>query len=115
MSKEDVEKAFHSALKMWREAAPLRFTQVTSGSADIVLTFARKSKFKHISMAHLLGWCIQSFLVLQSLSLAAAAHGDFFPFDGPGGVLAHAFQPGERMGGDVHFDEDETWTAGNQG
>ncbi|KAF3847943.1 hypothetical protein F7725_020971 [Dissostichus mawsoni] len=81
----DVEKSFRSALKLWSDAAPLKFIKVNHGKADIVFSFARKT------------------------------HGDFFPFDGPRGVLAHAFQPGEGIGGDVHFDEDETWTAGRQG
>jgi hypothetical protein len=78
-----VQWAIDQAFGMWSAETPLRFRRVADGtSGDIVIRFV------------------------------AGDHGDGSPFDGPSGVLAHAFYPSNSgpIRGDSHFDEAETWT-----
>uniref|UniRef100_A0A452TW52 Matrix metallopeptidase 7 n=1 Tax=Ursus maritimus TaxID=29073 RepID=A0A452TW52_URSMA len=79
-----VNQLVAKALAMWSQEIPLSFRRVLVGTADIMIGFAR------------------------------GAHGDYYPFDGPGNTLAHAFAPGPGLGGDAHFDEDERWTDGSR-
>ncbi|XP_005998660.1 collagenase 3-like [Latimeria chalumnae] len=77
----DVDRQIQKAFQVWSDVTPLTFTRIYDGTADIMISFGTRF------------------------------HGDFFPFDGPHGTLAHAFAPGDGIGGDAHFDEDETWTT----
>ncbi|XP_071756917.1 collagenase 3-like [Centroberyx gerrardi] len=80
MSMSEVDDSIERALQVWAKVTPLRFTRIYRGTADIMISFVRQS------------------------------HGDYNPFDGPGGILAHAFAPSPGIGGDAHFDDDETFT-----
>ncbi|MFQ5649520.1 MAG: DUF6623 family protein [bacterium] len=88
LPKVQVIRAIEQALSLWQAVTPLCFRRVAmSSSPDIVIRFA------------------------------AGAHGDGNPFDGTGGVLAHAYfppvppNPPTPIQGDAHFDEDEKWTV----
>ncbi|CAA7036122.1 unnamed protein product [Microthlaspi erraticum] len=80
---DEVKSVFSSALVRWAEVIPLTFRQVeTFSTADITIGFY------------------------------SGEHGDGSPFDGRGGVLAHAFPP---TNGRCHFDRDENWIISGNG
>ncbi|GAB5577011.1 matrix metalloproteinase-27 [Prionailurus iriomotensis] len=81
MSRADVDEAIRNGLEVWSRVTPLTFTKTSRGIADIMIAFRTR--------VH--GRCPRY-------------------FDGPLGVLGHAFPPGLGLGGDTHFDEDENWT-----
>ncbi|KAI5624506.1 matrix metalloproteinase 13a precursor, partial [Silurus asotus] len=80
MSEAEVDASIEKALQVWANVTPLKFTRIYSGVADIMISFVVRD------------------------------HGDGSPFDGPNGFLAHAFFPAPGIGGDAHFDDDETFT-----
>ncbi|KAK2846976.1 hypothetical protein Q5P01_009975 [Channa striata] len=80
LKKSDVDRAIRNALNVWSAVTPLTFKKLHEGIADIMISFG------------------------------SLEHGDYNPFDGPNGLLAHAYPPGQGIGGDTHFDEDENWT-----
>ncbi|KAF5902388.1 collagenase 3-like, partial [Clarias magur] len=80
MSMAEVDNSIEKALEVWARVTPLKFTRIYSGVADIMISFV------------------------------TGYHGDKSSFDGPNGFLAHAFFPAPGIGGDAHFDDDETFT-----
>ncbi|GFQ96393.1 matrix metalloproteinase-17 [Trichonephila clavata] len=76
-----VRSQLRKAFEVWSAASALTFEEVQGPSADILVSFLK------------------------------GQHGDGYPFDGEGAVLAHAFFPGEGIGGDAHFDADERWLS----
>ncbi|XP_076606565.1 collagenase 3 [Chaetodon auriga] len=80
-----VHKVLRAAWKLWSNVTPLKFRKRRRKEADIVISFYNSD------------------------------HKDGSPFDGKGGILAHAFLPGYGIGGDVHFDADEDWSFNSTG
>jgi hypothetical protein len=84
-----VKSEIERALREWQKYANI--TLSAGGTADAVRTIA--------------------------IQFARGAHGDAYPFDGPGGILAHTFYPAppnaEPVAGDMHLDADEAWHVGS--
>ena len=88
LSNGRIIQAIEQAFALWSAVTPLSFRRISvASSPDIVIRFV------------------------------TGDHGDGNDFDGPGGVLAHAYfppvppNPPTAIQGDAHFDDAETWTV----
>lgn len=78
-TRRDANVPVAKALIKWMSVSPFRFAYRDDfGKVDIKISFERRD------------------------------HGDGYPFDGPNGVLAHAFSPTD---GRLHFDAEENWRS----
>lgn len=84
-SVDQVRAEIVEAFKIWSEATGLTFKE-SSGQVDIEVSFGAREHAR-----------------------GPETNDTDPPFDGPGGVLAHAFYPGAGVGGDCHVDLAETW------
>jgi len=88
LPEDDARAELVRALGEWGRVASLTFSEAGSGAVARTLNFR----------------------------FASGDHGDGYPFDGQGHVLAHSFYPSppnpEPIAGDVHLDGDEEWVIG---
>nr|XP_014697424.2 matrix metalloproteinase-26 [Equus asinus] len=85
MKRDTVKDIILDAVSIWSNVTSLIFQEAKSQDADITLSF----------------WDL--------------AHGDDWPFDGPGGILGHAFLPDSDAPGVIHFDKGEHWSNSYKG
>nr|XP_049581080.1 uncharacterized protein LOC125971944 [Syngnathus scovelli] len=81
MPRSTVDSLLKSAFSIWARASGLTFVCSQNRNTDITVEFVTQE------------------------------HGDSYPFDGPGGSLAHTFGPRQDVAGEIHIDDDELWAA----
>ena len=85
LTQSEIRTAISTAINYWAAVTPLTFTEVSNAANPEI-----------------------------RIRFVTGNHGDGSPFDGPSGVLAHAFYPppnGGDIAGDSHFDDAENWSV----
>ena len=100
------------ALQYFFQSLTEKIDQATA-EAEIERAFREWEKYANVTLSQ--GAKANAVRTIAIL-FARGDHGDGYPFDGPGGVLAHTFYPAplnsEPIAGDMHFDADEDWHVG---
>ena len=83
ISRGEIRTTMTIACQTWSKHTNIEFQEIGYGNPDIEVRFETRR------------------------------HNDPFPFDGPGGTLAHAFYPLNNGGlaGDIHLDDEEEFTV----
>ncbi|XP_063397500.1 matrix metalloproteinase-19-like [Mytilus trossulus] len=91
--------------------------KISKGSTKVTAVIIRENIAKSVAV-----WTSVADITITEVTGAASAdidirfefgaHGDGFPFDGPGGIVTHAWYPPD---GRLHFDDAEAWDVGGNG
>jgi len=107
--------AFVASPTKWANTRPTYcLTGGTADLADATVNAALHRAYR--------SWCLVAQIAARpgaapadiDVRFGSGDHGDAWPFDGVGTVLAHAFAPppnGGALAGDLHFDDSESWTT----
>lgn len=108
ISAPKLHRIFREAWRIWSNVAPIKFRRRNRKEADIVISFFNGGTIWG-------DWWAARRCTYNNPVFCSADHSDGSPFDGKGGILAHAFLPGHGIGGDVHFDAEEDWSFNSTG
>lgn len=83
------------------------------GRAEFARAFAEWARYAKLTFTPADGPGLRRTI---DILFASGSHGDAYPFDGPGKVIAHTYYPSppnpEPVAGDMHLDADEAWRSG---
>ncbi|XP_028370696.1 matrix metalloproteinase-26 [Phyllostomus discolor] len=94
MTPSTVNGIIHDAVSIWSNVTSSIFQKVKGQDSDIKFSF----------------WQLDKKLTWEGGS-GVQYHGDGWPFDGPGHILAHAFLPNSETPAIIHFDKGEPWST----
>lgn len=107
---------WHKKILTWRVNNRAKFIAYDEVVEIAKMAFDKWQKYLNIKFQQVLINASSKTTVDIDISFVREYHGDNHPFDGRGGVIAHAYYPLDNKGisGDIHLDDDEIFIGNNE-